>query len=589
MRFTQATAQLQAAAEESLARIRRDREEAPPKLKPLLSHIEANLFNPDLRVGELKRACGIRDNSISIQFRSALGQPPSTYIEECRLQIASRLLRDTEISISLITELLGYSNLQVFSTAFHRWAGQRPNPYRKKFRKFPRLGPALDESTLCTETLRQALMGTLPPAEAQIIVQRLQDIYNSHSELDAIDGFEQIDDRSWIEEPAIQQLPRTTRPTISSEERSAAQTIWESLRFFSPAEQRLMVRGGASPCSVALFELLLDHSRQVGQEDAQEGVEMAELALETLYLAEIGKLFAEDHQAALHFANLKTLGWARLGDARRLTLDLVGAEKAFSIADKHLPAQGQDRLVLAELQHQKAALRWYQQNLEEALTLENRAIPLFRLTGRPPLLAEALLARAIINSTSGHPQAAIPDLCEALQLLNERESPRRTLEAYYQLAAAYLHSGYLPEAAEILALAQSLSKRIEDDFLSTCLQWLEGSLLQKQGHFDRAEGELLKARDRFIKRRRYNYAALVSLDLALLYYKVGQIPAAFELASETVPIFEVLALRREAMTALRMLHEAVESNRLTLEILQKVRGSLEEIRRDPTSSAFASR
>ena len=111
---------LASAAIESLERIRLDRARAPQRLKPLLAYIEDNLFDSTLDVNQLKRSCGVRDNSVPIQFHSAVGRPPHGYIEDRRLETACRLLADTNLKIWQISELLGYSSIQVFSRAFSR-------------------------------------------------------------------------------------------------------------------------------------------------------------------------------------------------------------------------------------------------------------------------------------------------------------------------------------------------------------------------------------------------------------------------------------------------------------------------------------
>ncbi len=126
---------LEEAASESIDRIQLDRRKAPQRLKPLLAYIEEHLFNPTLDVNQLKRSCGVRDNSVPIQFHSAVGRPPHGYIEDRRLETACRLLADTNLKIWQISELLGYSSIQVFSRAFSRWSGQRPTLFRKKARR----------------------------------------------------------------------------------------------------------------------------------------------------------------------------------------------------------------------------------------------------------------------------------------------------------------------------------------------------------------------------------------------------------------------------------------------------------------------
>ena len=125
---------LEAAASESLARIREHRTSASPRLKPLLEYLESHLFDKGLNVNQLKRACGVRDNSIALLFHAYVGQSPKAYISELRLETAARLLRDSDLRVWQIAELVGYSGLAVFGKAFARWSGMRPAAYREQAR-----------------------------------------------------------------------------------------------------------------------------------------------------------------------------------------------------------------------------------------------------------------------------------------------------------------------------------------------------------------------------------------------------------------------------------------------------------------------
>lgn len=169
---------LERASEPALERIRRDRKRVPPRLQPLLEHLETHLFDPALNVSNLKRACGIRDNSIAILFHAEVGHSPKNYISDRRLETAARLLRDTGLRIWQIGELIGYSSLGVFSKAFNRWAGQRPKTYRRQIRRDlgssqdPRPPLAIDD-----DILRRALTGKLEDPEAERLIRRLLELY----------------------------------------------------------------------------------------------------------------------------------------------------------------------------------------------------------------------------------------------------------------------------------------------------------------------------------------------------------------------------------------------------------------------------
>ena len=163
---------LEAAATPTMERIRRDRGRAPRQIKPLLDHLEKHLFESGLDASQLKRACGVRDNSLALEFHRALGLPPYAYIVDCRLSVACRLLTDTDLKVWKIAQLLGYSAIQVFSRAFERQYGLRPKPFRGQHAKE---SPATE--VVPTATLRRAVRGELGREEADDLVQQLTALY----------------------------------------------------------------------------------------------------------------------------------------------------------------------------------------------------------------------------------------------------------------------------------------------------------------------------------------------------------------------------------------------------------------------------
>ncbi|MCP4659098.1 MAG: helix-turn-helix transcriptional regulator [bacterium] len=121
---------LDEAAKETLKRIDADREKVPSEIRRLLLHIRKHLFTEGFGVAELKRAFGEAGQELMDEFRIAVGEPPSKYISGARLEIASRLLRDSSLSVGMIGLLVGYSNIRTFSAAFKRWSGKPPREYR---------------------------------------------------------------------------------------------------------------------------------------------------------------------------------------------------------------------------------------------------------------------------------------------------------------------------------------------------------------------------------------------------------------------------------------------------------------------------
>ena len=170
---------LRSAAANTLDRIRKDEERVSSKLKPLVAYIADHLFSPELTVGQLKLACGIRDNSVALHFHREVGQPPHVYISRARIEVAVALMRQSNLPVWRVSELLGYSSIQVFSRAFFRLTGRRPLSVRKEDRigngdMSDELEPIYEEAMpLFEDLLRRVGRHELSDSEAAELIRRL--------------------------------------------------------------------------------------------------------------------------------------------------------------------------------------------------------------------------------------------------------------------------------------------------------------------------------------------------------------------------------------------------------------------------------
>jgi AraC-like DNA-binding protein len=57
------------------------------------------------------------------------------YLTRCRLHRASRLLRESDLTLALIADHLGYESEVAFSKAFKRQLGAPPGQYRSAHRR----------------------------------------------------------------------------------------------------------------------------------------------------------------------------------------------------------------------------------------------------------------------------------------------------------------------------------------------------------------------------------------------------------------------------------------------------------------------
>ena len=572
---------LEEAAKESIETIQLDRRKAPRRLKPLLAYIEENLFNPTLDANQLKRSCGVRDNSVPIQFHSAVGRPPHGYIEDRRLETACRLLADTNLKIWQISELLGYSSIQVFSRAFSRWSGQRPTLFRKKARRGSNVDGAapaariagrkrFDHSLVATESLRKALDGELPQEEATTLIARLSELYPTPGESprtpseptdDPVEGGTQTTDVA-----DNRQDVESARLKGNAHERYQAETIWNRLDG-QPPERQQEILAETTLTSAALFYFLIEKSREIGRSEPRRGTQIAELALSSL------EALARRSDDGKLFANLQALGWTRLANARCLASDLQGAEQGFAEAERFLEQGGRRPAVEAELLAFKASLRREQRRFLEARELLDRAGASCPGT-EADLMAKILLIQASVRFEEGHPAASIPFLEQTLPLVRHSSNTLLKLAIYHNLVASYSEAGWYEKAVKLLPTAKQLSLEHGTGYNKIRFRWLEGLVSRGLGKLEEAEDALLEAREGFSQMGDGFNTALVCLDLAELFSRQNRDKDLITLCTSMAPLSGLLQHHREAMVALQLFQRAAQERNLTSVVVERARKAL---------------
>lgn len=80
----------------------------------------------------LAKLCGIAPSYLAERFREDLGVSPKQHLTEIRLRHARRLLRESDLPLTEIAGLLGFSSSQHFSTFFRRHCGHPPSQLRPR-------------------------------------------------------------------------------------------------------------------------------------------------------------------------------------------------------------------------------------------------------------------------------------------------------------------------------------------------------------------------------------------------------------------------------------------------------------------------
>ena len=88
-------------------------------------------YAENIDLNSVAKMVNISPSHLSVLFKKEIGQNFSSYLIEYRMQIAKRLLANSDICIYEIAEQTGYSNASYFGKAFKKQFGISPEEFRK--------------------------------------------------------------------------------------------------------------------------------------------------------------------------------------------------------------------------------------------------------------------------------------------------------------------------------------------------------------------------------------------------------------------------------------------------------------------------
>jgi AraC-like DNA-binding protein len=80
---------------------------------------------------ELGQAVGLSRSALHERFSQFVGQAPIQYLTNWRMQLASRLLRESQMTVAAVALEVGYDSEAAFARAFKRLVGAPPAAWRR--------------------------------------------------------------------------------------------------------------------------------------------------------------------------------------------------------------------------------------------------------------------------------------------------------------------------------------------------------------------------------------------------------------------------------------------------------------------------
>jgi tetratricopeptide (TPR) repeat protein len=365
-----------------------------------------------------------------------------------------------------------------------------------------------------------------------------------------------------------------------------APDLWQRLQPLPYDQQLRQVEEDGELQTWALCRLLLRKSLEATFHRPDLAVQLAYLAVKIAI--HLGDAYNRDW-----VMDLRALAFAYLGNARRVLGEHQSADQAFHESHSHLRRSGTGNpRIAAEVLDLEASLRRDERRFAEALKLLDTVVATFA-SDDPEIkdlhrAGHALVNKAYTLEQMGDVEQAIVVLREAAPLIVEERDSRLVLCLKHNLAWFLPAVGRSQEAAALLPEVRDLAMRLGNDLDLVRLRWAEGRVAFGLGHRGPAEQAFKDVQRAFLERDMGYDAALVSLDLAILYAQEGCIPELKQLALDVLPVFSSQEVHREAMAALLLFQHACEEERLTVELARQLSSLLERerprgsmVRREP--------
>ena len=97
----------------------------------IVSYLRENIYN-SITMSDICSKFFMGKSQLCKLFGEYIGESPIEYYSKLKMREAKRLLAEGELSVSRISDMLGYSSIHNFSRAFKKSAGVSPATYRKK-------------------------------------------------------------------------------------------------------------------------------------------------------------------------------------------------------------------------------------------------------------------------------------------------------------------------------------------------------------------------------------------------------------------------------------------------------------------------
>ncbi len=329
----------------------------------------------------------------------------------------------------------------------------------------------------------------------------------------------------------------------------------------------------------ALVDLLLEESKQRIAVAPAEAYDLADCA-------HIAALRISTNEVP-HTIAMTAIARARAyrANALRVQGSLHQAETMVAAAVMLFDSEGTgDALVHGELMEISASVARDQRRFVDAEAFLARAQGLYAQCEEHQHLARVLVSKGTLLLEMDLLEQALTVTEDALATMDPQADPWLHLCAVHNAAHYLAELERFPEARQRMHEHAALYAQFPESGITIRRRWTEGRMDRLEGHIPSAEAAFKEVRSRFAAMGVGYDAALVSLDLALLYVEQGKTAEVKRVAEELVGVFMAEDIHREALAAVRLFQEAARQDAVTASMLgelmlylKRVRGARESV------------
>lgn len=100
-----------------------------------IAYIDENYANPKISVKTAAESLGISEGHLSHLFRKETDFTFLSYLTQCRVRMAKKLLQNYQYKVYEVAEQVGYRDIAYFSVIFKKIVGVSPSEYQDRYRE----------------------------------------------------------------------------------------------------------------------------------------------------------------------------------------------------------------------------------------------------------------------------------------------------------------------------------------------------------------------------------------------------------------------------------------------------------------------